>query len=53
MIEMGVFGLLVIPLPFSVKRKMFTYVVPALPVPAWTCPELQQQKQHMAVGVMG
>lgn len=31
MIEMGVFGLLVIPLPFSAKRKLFTYVFSALP----------------------
>lgn len=33
MVEMAVFGLLVIPLPFSVKRKLFTYVFPALPIP--------------------
>lgn len=34
MVEMAVFGLLVIPLPFAVKRKLFTYVPPAFPVPA-------------------
>ena len=28
MIEMGVFGLLVVPLPYTVKRKLFTYVSP-------------------------
>lgn len=35
MVEMGVFGLLVIPLPFAVKRKLFTYVFldPASPSP--------------------
>lgn len=28
MVEMGVFGLLVLPLPYTVKRKLFTYVSP-------------------------
>lgn len=31
MVEMALFMLLIVPLPFSVKRKIFTYVTPPPP----------------------
>lgn len=51
MAEMGLFMLLIVPLPFTVRRKMFTYAVPTSSFPAqlnmWQFPLTHTKQLHL------